>query len=326
MPGIYTMADCLESLTPPQLYWMTAVTDHLDILLDMLSALPDPVFVLTESGRYAALIGGQDRQHYHDGAHLVDFSLYDVLPKAKADWFLEQIKITLVQNQLRIVEYGLAGTDVNGLDTQQGPEGEIWFEGRIQPLSAPIKNERAVVWVACNITRRHQLEAKLQLLSETDELTGAYNRRKLLDALTLSLMHFRERQTPTAVVLMDIDYFKSINDRFGHVAGDEVLRGIAHHAMAHLREGDLFARFGGEEFALLLPNTSLVAAELITERLRLSIAAGDFLSGANLTVTVSMGLSLIQPQDQSIESILHRADDALYKAKRNGRNCVISAS
>ncbi len=302
------------------------MTDHLDILLDMLSALPDPVFVLTESGRYAALIGGQDRQHYHDGAHLVDFSLYDVLPKAKADWFLEQIKTTLAQNQLRIVEYGLAGTDVDGLDTQQGPEGEIWFEGRIQPLSAPINNERAVVWVACNITRRHQLEAKLQLLSETDELTGAYNRRKLLDALTLSLKHFRERQTPTAVVLMDIDYFKSINDRFGHVAGDEVLRGIAHHAMAHLREGDLFARFGGEEFALLLPNTSLVAAELIAERLRLSIAAGDFLSGANLTVTVSMGLSLIQPQDQSIESILHRADDALYKAKHNGRNCFISAS
>lgn len=326
MFGVYTLADCLESLTPPPLYWMTAVTDHLDILLDMLSALPDPVFVLTESGRYAALIGGQDRQHYHDGAHLVDFSLYDVLPKAKADWFLEQIQITLAQNQLRIVEYGLAGTDVDGLDTQQGPEGEIWFEGRIQPLLAPINNERAVVWVACNITRRHQLEAKLQLLSETDELTGAYNRRKLLDALTLALMHFQERQAPTAVVLMDIDYFKSINDRFGHVAGDEVLRGIAHHAMAHLREGDLFARFGGEEFALLLPNTSLVAAELITERLRLSIAASDFLSGANLTVTVSMGLSLIQPQDQSIESILHRADDALYKAKRNGRNCVISAS
>ena len=77
------------------------MTDHLDILLDMLSALPDPVFVLTESGRYAALIGGQDRQHYHDGAHLVDFSLYDVLSKDKADWFLEQIVTTLEQNQLR---------------------------------------------------------------------------------------------------------------------------------------------------------------------------------------------------------------------------------
>lgn len=301
------------------------MTDHLDILLDMLSALPDPVFVLTESGRYAALIGGQDRQYYHDGTHLVDFSLYDVLPKAKADWFLEQINTTLTLNQLRIVEYGLAGTEVDGLEAHQGPEGEIWFEGRIQPLPMLVKNERAVVWVACNITRRHQLEVQLQRLSETDELTGAYNRRKLLDALTLSLTHVREQQVPTAIVLMDVDHFKAVNDRFGHVAGDEVLRGIAHHAMTHLREGDLFARFGGEEFALLLPNTTLSVAEVIAERLRLTIASANFLpeSRPPLTVTVSMGLTLIQPQDCEIEAILRRADGALYRAKESGRNCLI---
>ncbi len=323
----YTQIDP-EGDVSPDLYWMTIVSEHLDILLDMLSALPDPVFVLTESGRYAALIGGQDRQHYHNGAHLVDFSLYDVLPKAKADWFLEQIISTLEQNQLRIVEYGLAGSDVDGLDTAQGPEGEIWFEGRIQPLPMPVKNERAVVWVACNITRRHQLEAQLQRLSETDELTGASNRRKLLDALTLSLRRYRERQQPTAVVLMDVDYFKTINDRFGHIAGDEVLRGIAHRAMAHLREGDLFARFGGEEFALLLPNTAMDAAQVIAERLRLAIASGNFLPASSppLNVTVSMGLSLIQSQDQDIESVLRRADDALYRAKHSGRNCLVVGS
>jgi diguanylate cyclase (GGDEF)-like protein len=300
------------------------VTDHFDLLVDMLTALPDPVFVLTESGRYAALIGGQDRQHYHNGTHLVDFTLYDALPVAKADWFLDQINITLVQNQLRIVEYGLAGSDVDGVNSQCGPEGEIWFEGRIQPLPMLVKGERAVVWVACNITRRHQLEAKLQRLSETDELTGAYNRRKLLDTLSLLLHFYKTRQTPAVVVLMDVDHFKSINDRFGHLDGDKVLRGIAKHAIAQLREGDLFARFGGEEFALLLPNTSLDSAEIIADRLRSSIAEGVFLPGENLTVTVSLGLSLIQAKDHSIESILHRADDALYKAKRNGRNCFIS--
>lgn len=300
------------------------MTDHFDLLLDMLSALPDPVFVLTESGGYAALIGGKDRQHYHNGEHLVDFSLYDVLPSAKADWFLEQINITLAQNQLRVVEYGLCGSDVDGLDTGLGPEGEIWFEGRIQPLSMLIKNERAVVWVACNITRRHQLEAKLQHLSETDELTGAYNRRKLLNGLSLSLDTYKTQQTPAVMVLMDVDYFKSINDTFGHLDGDKVLRGIASHARKNLREGDLFARFGGEEFALLLPNTVLAEAEIIVERLRESIAQSSFLLGENLKVTVSMGLSIIEPQDQAIESILHRADSALYKAKHNGRNCFVS--
>jgi diguanylate cyclase (GGDEF)-like protein len=304
---------------------MTAVTDQSDILLGILSALPDPVFVLTESGRYVTLIGGQDRQHYHDGAHLVDCGLYDVLPKAKADWFLEQINITLTLNQLRIVEYGLAGADVGGLDNQQGPDGEIWFEGRIQPLPMLVNNERAVVWVACNITRRHQLEVELQLLSETDELTGAYNRRKLLDALTLSFARFKERQISTAIVLIDIDYFKAVNDRFGHVAGDEVLRGIAHHAMTHLREGDLFARFGGEEFALLLPNTTLDAAKVIAERLRLAIARASFLPESHppLIVTASMGLTLIQPQDHTIETILRRVDGALYRAKDSGRDCLV---
>ena len=307
---------------------MHTVNDHLDILLDMMLALPDPVFVLTESGRYAALIGGHDRQHYHDGAHLVDFSLYDVLPKAKADWFLEQIALTLALDQLRIVEYGLTGADVDGLDTRQGPVGEMWFEGRIQPLPMPVKNERAVVWVACNITRRHELEAQLQLLSQTDELTGAYNRRKLLEALALSLTRFQERQTPTAVVLMDVDHFKAINDRFGHMAGDEVLRGIAHHAMAHLREGDLFARFGGEEFALLLPNSAADVAQVVAERVRLAIIDGNFLPDSDppLKVTVSLGVGLIHTHDQAIESILRRADEALYSAKRKGRNCVVMES
>lgn len=299
--------------------------DDFDLLLDMLSALPDPVFVLTETGRYAALIGGQDREHYHNGAHLVDFNLYDVLPRAKADWFIEQIRLTLTENQLRIVEYGLSGNDVEGIDSAGGPDGEIWFEGRIQPLKSLINNERAVVWVACNITRRHLLEAQLQHLSETDELTGAYNRRKLLDALSHSLRLFKVHQAPSAVVLMDIDYFKSINDGFGHLAGDEVLRGIARYTMAHIRDGDIFARFGGEEFALLLPNTSMQAAENIAERLRSSIAGAEFLPDKELTVTVSMGLSVIKPQDQSIESVLHRVDDALYVAKNQGRNGFISA-
>src|SRR5690606_1553601 len=93
----------------------------------------------------------------------------------------------------------------------------------------------------------------------------------------------------------------------------------------HLREGDLFARFGGEEFALLLPNTTLEAAKVIAERLRVAIAKGNFLpeSQPPLIVTASMGLSPIQPQDQTIEAILRRVDAALYRAKDNGRYCLV---
>lgn len=302
------------------------MTDRLDLLLDMLSALPDPVFVLTETGRYAALIGGGDRCHYHNGSFLVDFTLSDVLPRAKVEWFLEQIHLTLAENRLRIVEYGLSGSDVDGLDTRAGPEGEIWFEGRIQPLPTLVNNERAVVWVACNITRRHQLEERLKFLSETDELTGAFNRRKLLETLGQSLVSVRDQLTSSSLMLMDVDHFKSINDRFGHIVGDQVLRGVASHAIANIREEDLFARFGGEEFALLLPNTRADEANLIAQQLCRSIAQMSFSEHSTINVTVSIGVTHLCAKDDSIETILRRADEALYSAKRSGRNCCVTVA
>lgn len=298
--------------------------NNLDVLLDMLVALPDPVFLLTESGRYAAIIGGQDRKHYHDGAHLVDFSLYDVLPKEKADWFLAQIKLTLDVGSLQVVEYGLAGSDVQGLDTGDGPEGEIWFEGRIHPIANLVNGERAVVWLAANITRRHQLEYRLHRLSETDELTGAYNRRKLFEELRRVFGAYRRYQTPACFILFDIDHFKAINDSYGHINGDKVLRDLVALSKEQLRETDIFARFGGEEFAILLPNTNLPQALQLAERLRAQLEAYSFLpeNPQPPKVTISLGVSEFLLLDDEIESIVRRADEALYAAKDAGRNCV----
>lgn len=151
--------------------------------LEALDALPDLIFILTESGRYAAIIGGPDRSTYHDGSCLVDFSLCDVLPKAKADWFASEIQQTLKEDRLRIVEYTLAATEVAEIDAQAGPGGEIWFEGRVQPMKTRVDGERAVVWLARNNTRSHELEVQLRQLSETDALTGVYNRQGMLTSL-----------------------------------------------------------------------------------------------------------------------------------------------
>lgn len=133
--------------------------------LEAVKALPDPVFILTESGRYAAIIGGADRGLYHQGSCLVDFSLYDVLAPAKADWFLAQIRQTLVENRLRVVEYTLAGEDVSEINPIDGPPGDIHYEGRIQPMASCVDGERAVVWVARNDSHRYQLETQLRRLS-----------------------------------------------------------------------------------------------------------------------------------------------------------------
>lgn len=298
----------------------------LEMLLSIVTALPDPLFILTENGQYAGVFGGGDRNYYHDGSGLVGSSLYDVLPRDKADWFLEQISQSLREQRMCTVEYGLAGSDVEGLDTEKGPSGEIWFEGRIQPLPFRIEGERAVVWTARNITRRHQLEAQLLRLSEIDELTGAYTRRRLMKELDLKFREFRRYAEPTALMMVDIDHFKQVNDEFGHVAGDQILQSTVHTCMQQLREVDLFSRFGGEEFVVLCPHTGEQEAREMAERLRQTVMQNAIsLSGRKIHVTISIGVSLIREADQSFESVIKRIDDALYAAKDKGRNCVVVA-
>jgi len=298
-------------------------------LQEIAACLPDPVFILTESGRYAALLGGKDPRYYHDGSGLVGCRLHDVLPGSKADWFLEQIRLALRLERLHTVEYGLAGDDVDGLNPAAGPEGELWFEGRIQPLASLFEGERAVVWVARNITRHYEREVALRHSSETDALTGLFNRRKLLAALQERLCEFQRYGHPMALLMLDIDHFKAINDRYGHMIGDQVLCCVARVCAAQLREADLLFRFGGEEFVALLPNTALPQARLTAQRLRQQVeheVKGMLCEASDEPpVTISIGVSELASGDTDIAAVLKRADDALYQAKRTGRNKVVIA-
>jgi len=294
-------------------------------MLAVIDALPDPVFILTETGRYAGIVGGKDSKYYHDGSVLVGHKLHDVLPKAKADWFLEQIRQTLDEKCMRTVEYSLGGEEVEGLDTDQGPAGMLWFEGRVQPLASLYDGERAVVWVARNITERFELENKLRDLSELDELTSLFNRRKLLDDLRQHFHDYRQNNCPTSLLMIDIDNFKNINDNFGHLVGDETLIYIAHLCRNTLRDSDIMARYGGEEFAAILPNSSLVDAEQVAERIRTKIASeSEFPIGDISGITISIGVCEFHTTDINEEDILRRTDEALYRAKRGGRNRVVS--
>ena len=300
------------------------IMDRQDGLIrELLAALPDPVFIITENGRYAGVFGGTDPGYYHNGSSLEGASLQDVLPGEKADWFLEQVHRTLREQRLVVVEYGLAGTEIEGIDSHDGPAGELWFEARIQPLSITCDGERAVVWTARNITKRHELEAELRLLSETDALTGVFNRRKLIDRLTQHLQEFQRYGHTAALIMLDIDHFKGINDRYGHLMGDEVLCQVSTTCLQQLRKPDLLARFGGEEFAALLPGTDLNGARLTAERLRQAVARTEMkLTVGTCSVTISIGVSEFLAEDRRIENVIKRTDDALYEAKRQGRNRV----
>ncbi|MCU6497498.1 GGDEF domain-containing protein [Rugamonas sp. A1-17] len=289
----------------------------------LLAALPDPAFILTRSGKYAALFGGTDARYYHDGSSLVGKRIGDVLNAEKAAWFLAQIAVALAKRGLHVVEYRLDRKDVKGLEGD-GPDDTIWFEGRAQALEYQVDGEDAVLWVASNITTSKKLEALLRMQSETDALTGLANRRKLMQALNDSYgLHARYR-TPASVLIFDIDKFKDINDRYGHLSGDKAIQVTADVCRRELRTTDFPARLGGDEFVILMPHTAREQAMPIAERLRQRIAdqlreLGTLGQGA----TISGGLSQMLPGDSSSEDVLKRADDALYRAKHGGRNRIV---
>ena len=289
----------------------------------LLAALPDPAFIFTRSGKYAALFGGTDARYYHDGSSLVGKRIGDVLNSEKTAWFLAQIATALAKRGLHVVEYRLDRKDVKGLESE-GPDDTIWFEGRAQALDYQVDGEDAVLWVASNITTSKKLEALLRMQSETDALTGLANRRKLMQALNDSHgLHARYR-TPASVLIFDIDNFKDINDRYGHLSGDKAIQVTADVCRRELRTTDFPARLGGDEFVILMPHTTWEQAMPIAERLRQRIAEqlrelGTLGQGA----TISGGLDQMLPGDTSSEDVLKRADDALYRAKHGGRNRIV---
>jgi len=171
---------------------------------------------------------------------------------------------------------------------------------------------------------REALE-RIRLLATRDELTGLPNRRHAQDLLTLEGSRARRERTPLSLCLMDIDHFKRINDTLGHAAGDQVLRLVARHATLALRETDVLTRWGGEEFLLLLANTSLADAETVVERVRQRLSHADtWCEQPELRVTFSGGITAHRDGEDMQETIA-RADALLYQAKDAGRDCVIQA-
>jgi diguanylate cyclase (GGDEF)-like protein len=166
--------------------------------------------------------------------------------------------------------------------------------------------------------------AKLKETSFKDEVTGLYNRRFFSLRLEEEISRFRRFNHPVSVVVLDLDGFKSVNDEFGHAVGDETLRDVAQILMKHSRGINVVSRYGGDEFAVLLVETSKTGARLYADRIRQVVATFPFSHGK--TVTASFGVSSL-PDDEAAtsEGLFRAADDALYAAKRAGKNQVMGA-
>jgi two-component system cell cycle response regulator len=163
----------------------------------------------------------------------------------------------------------------------------------------------------------------------TDGLTGLFNRRYMEMHLATLVEQAASRGKPIAVMVLDIDYFKAINDGHGHDAGDDVLREFSLRIRKSIRNIDLACRYGGEEFVLVMPETDMAVATMVAERLRRRIATEPFViqqGVGSLTVTISIGIAALTAPTDTAAVILKRADEALYRAKRDGRNRVVPAA
>jgi diguanylate cyclase (GGDEF)-like protein len=181
--------------------------------------------------------------------------------------------------------------------------------------------------------RDHQLQktlAELEKLVTTDALTDLPNRRSFFSRLQSEFIRSARYGRPLTVIMLDLDHFKNVNDTYGHMVGDAVLRHLSAIMRSCVREADMIARYGGEEFVILLPETEREGAAYIAERVRFDVDATPFCheSGENIHVTVSLGVACIAAGEEiaDIDKLLQNADEALYKAKNHGRNCIAFAT
>jgi diguanylate cyclase (GGDEF)-like protein/PAS domain S-box-containing protein len=197
-----------------------------------------------------------------------------------------------------------------------------WIKCSIRPLFDEEGKKTGYIALRENITREKEIEAHALI----DEVTQIYNRRKINHDIMVAIERYGRYGTPFSLIMLDIDHFKSFNDQYGHPVGDEILVKISSFVLGKTRHSDIFARWGGDEFALLLPNINIEQATQLCEKLRNAIAANTctiLQNRFNVTqhLTCSFGVTAMR-SDDTIDSLIGRTDRALYIAKERGRNRV----
>lgn len=240
-----------------------------------------------------------------------------------ADWFTRFVPDTDAAEVARVFEDLKAGHEEpaeymeNEVMTAAGERRIMAFRNAV--LYGSDGEVEGILSSGADITQQRELEAELQRQASHDPLTGIYNRRKGAELLYQEITRAQRYASPLSVLLFDLDYFKTINDRYGHDIGDTVLRELTAIATRRLREADILARWGGEEFLVLLPETSLEGASRAAEDLRQHVAETEFSGVPNLTISV--GMAELR-EDDNVDRLLKRVDNALYVAKNGGRNRV----
>jgi len=253
----------------------------------------------------------------------IDLILLDIImPKMDGYKVCEQLKADEKHKNIPII-FLTAKTDEGSIEKAYNVGGIDYIAKPFKPkeLLARVDTQLRMQSLISDLKRSQE---KLKLLSLTDPMTKLYNRRHFSSISRHILNLARRDKTQIAVIMIDIDNFKDINDTYGHYFGDEVIISLADELKNQKRDSDIVFRFGGEEFLILLPNTNLEGAEVLAQKIKKTVENKvlHFPSSKALKYTVSFGVSVSREEQEDIQMVLNRADEALYKAKRNGKNRV----
>jgi len=279
--------------------------------------IPDLGLIISEDGYYVDIYGSGENLLYRQMADLIGKRIIDVLPKGIANSFLNVVKKTLKTKQVQRYEYQL-----------EVMKGECFFEGRVAPIEhylAEDKEKRHVIWMARDITDRKLNEIKVEKLAFYDSLTNLPNRRLLMDRLRSTIKKVKRNKQLAALIFLDLDNFKQVNDNHGHSGGDVLLCKVASILQDTLRDADTLSRIGGDEFVILLEShestKELMSQEArrVCERILKNLTIPIDIKDEQVIISASLGISLIEGNDNTPDSILGHADSAMYDAKKQGK-------
>jgi diguanylate cyclase (GGDEF)-like protein/PAS domain S-box-containing protein len=278
-----------------------------------MDVLPSPIFIKDAAGRYVACNRAFEEYIGLPRERILGGTVHDVAPPDLAAVYEKADNDLMAQGGTQTYE-----TNVRYAD---GSYHDVMF------FKSVFTNERGEVegisGVIFDITERKRLEQELAQAAREDFLTGTLNLRTFYEFANQEFARHKRHGDSFSLLLLDLDRFKEINDTLGHEAGDEALRVFVKTVRASLREQDILARTGGDEFRILLPGTSLTGAAQFAERIRADVARAKITTAkGTMTLSMSAGLSGSRAKDQGVDDVVRRADSALYEAKAAGRNCV----
>ncbi|KAF0106597.1 MAG: response regulator receiver [Anaerolineaceae bacterium] len=282
------------------------------------AALPNLSFIYDQDGRYLEVMANETSLLCARPEDLLGRRIRDVLPADVGKTLEDAIHRAIETGKVQVIEYKIP--------TMTGEQH--WFEGRVAVMEKNDDGNSKVIFTATQISQRVALFEEVQRLAMQDPLTDCFNRRHFFELAEQEFQRAVRYRHSLSLIMLDVDHFKKFNDTYGHQTGDKVLCDLVDTCRGSLRSIDLLGRYGGEEFALLLPETHLegalkTAGRLRQELMKIRVSGQE----AAPSVTVSLGVACYEPKSNEVatlDELVRLADESLYDAKSAGRNCVKS--